>query len=124
MTAPVVVVGRVNTEASDYYKVTATAGQRISFEVLAGAWSAFDPQLTLFDAKTGRELPGGTVTTPPACKPIRASPTFSRWRAITWSSIRDVSYRGGEDFSYRLRIGDFPAATTTLPMAAEGAAAR
>jgi hypothetical protein len=32
-------------------------------------------------------------------------------------AVRDVSYRGGEDFHYRLRIGDFPCATTALPLA-------
>src|SRR5262249_40498863 len=33
--------------------------------------------------------------------------------------VRDVSYRGGDDFYYRLRIGDFPCATSPLPMAAK-----
>jgi len=33
--------------------------------------------------------------------------------------VRDVAYHGGEDFHYRLRIGDFPCATTPLPMAAK-----
>src|SRR5262249_17941339 len=31
--------------------------------------------------------------------------------------VRDVSWRGGEDFYYRLRIGDFPCVTTPLPLA-------
>jgi hypothetical protein len=33
--------------------------------------------------------------------------------------VRDVAWRGGEEFNYRLRIGDFPTATTPLPMAAK-----
>ena len=33
--------------------------------------------------------------------------------------VRDVMYRGGADFVYRLRIGDFPCATTPIPMAAK-----
>src|SRR5205814_2318736 len=32
-------------------------------------------------------------------------------------AVRDVSYRGGGDFHYRLRVGDFPCATTPLPLA-------
>src|SRR5207247_8977916 len=31
--------------------------------------------------------------------------------------IRDVTYRGGPDFWYRLRVGDFPCATAPIPMA-------
>src|SRR5206468_3646317 len=31
--------------------------------------------------------------------------------------IRDTTYRGGDEFWYRLRIGDFPCATSPLPMA-------
>src|SRR5262249_4040408 len=30
--------------------------------------------------------------------------------------VRDVTYRGGPDFFYRLRIGDFPCATAPYPM--------
>src|SRR5262249_37186663 len=33
--------------------------------------------------------------------------------------VRDVMYRGGPDYWYRLRIGDFPCATATLPMPAK-----
>src|SRR5204862_549372 len=33
--------------------------------------------------------------------------------------IKDVLNRGGADYFYRLRIGDFPLATTPVPMAAK-----
>src|SRR5205807_9451608 len=32
--------------------------------------------------------------------------------------IKDVLNRGGPDYVYRLRVGDFPLATTPVPMAA------
>ena len=33
--------------------------------------------------------------------------------------IRDTTYRGGADFFYRLRIGNFPGVTTAFPLAIE-----
>src|SRR5262249_30189601 len=33
--------------------------------------------------------------------------------------VRDTTYRGGADYHYRLRIGDFPGATTAFPLAIE-----
>src|SRR5262249_54864153 len=57
---PCVVVGKADAEVNDYFKISVKAGQRVSFEVLGRRLgSLFDPQLTLFDARTGHELPGG-----------------------------------------------------------------
>src|SRR5260370_684202 len=57
---PCVVVGKAEAESSDYYKISVKAGQRVSFEILGRRLgSAFDPQLTLYDARSGHELPGG-----------------------------------------------------------------
>jgi hypothetical protein len=116
---PSVVVGRVDAEATDYFKISATAGQRLSFEVLGRRLgSAFDPQLKLFDARTGRELPGSYSNDSPGLQTdARLRYTFKN-AGDYLVAVRDVSYRGGEDFHYRLRIGDFPCATAPLPMAA------
>jgi hypothetical protein len=116
--APCVVAGRVTAEANDYYKVTVKAGERVSFEVLGRRLgSAFDPQLTLIDPKTGREMPGGHSNDAPGLQTDpRLTYTFKD-AGDYLLEIRDVSYRGGEDFIYRLRIGDFPCATTPLPLA-------
>lgn len=116
---PCVVVGRVNAEASDWYRITAAAGQRLSFDVLGRRLgSAFDPQLTLYDAKTGKELSGGYSNDAPGCQTDpRLTYTFKD-AGDYLVEIRDVQYRGGPDFFYRLRVGDFPCATTPLPMAA------
>ncbi len=120
VTAPVVVVGRATAEASDYYAIKATAGLRLSFEVLGRRLgSAFDPQLTLFDAKTGREMPGGHSNDAPGLQTDPRLTYVFKDAGDYLVEVRDVSYRGGEDFGYRLRIGDFPCATSPLPMGAK-----
>ncbi len=117
---PCVVVGRADAEASDYYKIAVTAGQRVSFEVLGRRLgSLFDPQITLFDAKTGRELVGGHNNDAPGLQTDpRLTYTFKEAGEYL-VEVRDALYRGGPDYYYRLRIGDFPCATTPLPMAAK-----
>jgi hypothetical protein len=118
VTAPCLVIGKATAEANDYYQITAKAGERVSFEVLGRRLgSAFDPQLTLIDPRTGRDLPGGHSNDAPGLQTDpRLTYTFKE-AGDYLIEIRDVSYRGGEDFIYRLRIGDFPCATTPLPMA-------
>jgi hypothetical protein len=117
---PCVVVGRADPETSDYFKITAKAGQRVSFEVLGHRLgSAFDPQLSLFDSRTGRELPGGYSNDAPGLQTdARLTYTFKEAGDYV-VEIRDVIYRGGPEFWYRLRIGDFPCATAPIPMAAK-----
>jgi hypothetical protein len=117
---PCVVVGKVTAETNDYYKIAVAAGQRLSFEVLGRRLGGpIDPQLTLIDAKTGRELPGGHSNDSPGLQTdCRLTYTFKTPGDVL-VEVRDVSYRGGEDYLYRLRIGDFPCATTPLPMAAK-----
>lgn len=115
---PCVVVGRADAEVSDFFKITVKPGQRLSFDVLGRRLgSAFDPQLTLYDARTGKELPGGYGNDSPGLQTdVRLTHVFKEAGDVL-IEIRDVSYRGGEDFYYRLRIGDFPCATTPLPLA-------
>jgi hypothetical protein len=115
---PCVVVGRADPETTDYFKVAVAAGQRLSFEVLGRRLGgALDPQLTLFDARTGRELPAAYSNDAPGLQTdARLVWTFKQAGACV-VGVRDVSYRGGEDFGYRLRIGEFPCATTPLPLA-------
>jgi hypothetical protein len=117
---PCVVVGKADAETADYFKVTVTAGQRLSFEILGRRLgSAFDPQLTLYDARTGREVPAGHSNDAPGLQTdARLTHTFKDAGDYV-VGVRDVAWRGGEDFTYRLRIGDFPTATTPLPMAAK-----
>lgn len=116
---PSVVVGRLDNEARDFFKFQVPANTTLSFEVLGRRLgSAIDPQLTLFDGK-GRELPGGHSNDAPGGLTDPALRyTFKEAGEYT-VEIHDVSYKGGDDFFYRLRIGDFPLATTTFPLAAK-----
>jgi hypothetical protein len=117
VSVPCVVVGKAEAEATDYFKFRVTAGQRLSFEVLGRRLgSLFDPQLQLFDVN-GRELPGAYNNDAPGLQTdARLTYTFPTAGEYL-VAVRDVSYRGDGDFYYRLRIGDFPCATTTLPLA-------
>lgn len=117
LSVPCVVVGRADAETTDYFKFRVAAGQRLSFEILGRRLgSPFDPQLQILDAN-GRELPSAYSNDAPGLQTdARLTYTF-KTEGEYLVAVRDVSYRGGEDFHYRLRIGDFPCATTTLPLA-------
>src|SRR5207244_3778513 len=115
---PCVVVGRADAEVTDYFKFKVAAGQRVSFEVLGRRLgSPFDPQISLHDIRTGHELPEAYSNDAPGLQTdSRLTYTFKEAGEYALE-IRDVTYRGGPDFWYRLRIGDFPCATTPIPMA-------
>jgi hypothetical protein len=117
---PCVVVGRADAEVTDYFKINVKAGQRLSFNLLGRRLgSPLEPQLALLDAHTGRELPGGFSHDAPGCEADpRLTYTFPAGGDVL-VAVRDVAYRGGPDYGYRLRIGDFPCATTPVPMAAK-----
>ncbi|MFQ3652028.1 MAG: PPC domain-containing protein [Gemmataceae bacterium] len=114
---PAVVVGQLHAEQTGYFKITVKAGQRVSFEVLGRRLgSPIDPQLTLYDA-TGRELPNGFSNDAPGLQTdSRLTLTFDK-AGDYLVAVRDVSYRGGPEYVYRLRMGDFPCATTAIPLA-------
>ena len=116
---PCVVVGRADAEIADYYRINVRAGQRVSFEVLGRRLgSALDPQITLLDPKSGRELPGGHNNDAPGLQTDSRLTYLFKEAGEYLIEIRDTMWRGGADFWYRLRIGDFPCATTPVPMAA------
>ncbi|MFO0811274.1 MAG: PPC domain-containing protein [Gemmataceae bacterium] len=116
---PCVAFGKVDAEASDYYRFSATAGQRLSFEVVGRRLgSTLDPLVRLYDAK-GRELPRGYSEDAPGLQ------TDSRLTYVFAEAgeylveVRDAMHRGGSDYFYRLRIGDFPCAIAPIPLAAK-----
>jgi len=115
---PCVVTGRTDAEKSDYFKIAATAGQRLTFEILGRRLgSALDPILMLHDAKTGREIPG-LYSDDAAGLQSDARLTYTFPAAGEYViEVRDTTHKGGADFYYRLRIGDFPCATTAFPVA-------
>lgn len=117
---PSVVVGRVDAETSDYFKITAKAGQKLAIEVLGHRLgSAVDPQITLYEAASQKEVPGGHSNDSPGLQTdARLIYTF-KTAGDYIIEVRDVQFRGGPDYYYRLRIGEFPCATTPIPMAAK-----
>jgi hypothetical protein len=116
--APCVVVGRLDSESGDYYKVTVKAGQRLTFDVLGHRLGGpIDPQLAVYDTRTGREV--AYENDSPGCQTDpRLTHTFKE-AGDYLIEVKDVLNRGGPDYGYRLRIGDFPAATVPIPMAAK-----
>jgi len=118
ISTPCVVAGKIEAEKSDYYKFSVKAGQRLNFEVLGRRLgSPIDPCLSLYSAKSPREIAHDNDS--PGCQgDPRLSYTFKEGGDYV-VEVRDVLGRGGADYVYRLRIGDFPLATATLPMAAK-----
>jgi hypothetical protein len=116
LAVPSVVAARLDNEAADYYKVTVKAGQRLTFDVLGHRLGGpIDPQMTIYEARTGREVVHENDA--PACQSDpRLTHTFKD-AGDYLIEIKDVLNRGGPDYGYRLRVGDFPSATVPIPMA-------
>ena len=73
----------------------------------------------LHDAKTKRELIDLYADdTPGLQSDCRLTHTFKDAGEVL-VEVRDTTYRGGADFFYRLRIGEFPGATTAFPLAVQ-----
>jgi hypothetical protein len=115
---PCVVAGTIGAETSDFYKITVQAGQRVSFDLLGRRLGAsIDPQLSIIDPRNGREVAYSNDALGLQTD-SRVTHTFKEAGEYL-IAIRDVLHRGGPDFAYRLRVGDFPCATTPMPMAAK-----
>lgn len=119
ITAPCVVVGTATAELSDFYKVAVKAGEPITFEVLARRiGSPCDPVILLHDG-TGKELFGLYADDTPGLQgDARLTHTFPANGEVI-VEVRDTTYRGGADFAYRLRVGNFASATTAFPLAVQ-----
>jgi hypothetical protein len=117
---PCVVSGSVAAETSEFYKLKVSANQKLTFEVLARRiGSPLDPIVVLHDAKTKRELIDLYADDTPGLQgDCRLTHTFKEAGEIL-VEVRDTTHRGGGDFVYRLRIGEFPGATTAFPLAAQ-----
>ncbi|QEL13816.1 hypothetical protein [Limnoglobus roseus] len=120
LAGPCVVTGNIAVESSDFYLVKAAAGQRLTFEAVARRiGSPLDPVIILHDAKSGREMPTLYADDTPGLQAdARLTHTFPSAMDVI-VEIRDTTYRGGGDYVYRLRIGDFPGGTTAFPLAVE-----
>lgn len=100
---PCAVDGFLRPTSSEFYQIAARRGEFISVEVIARRLgSRLDPVLRFLDMH-GRELA--------FCddEPGLGSDAMINYRAPATGhyiiEIRDLTYRGGEDFFYRLRVG-------------------
>ena len=114
LTLPVAVDGAVDNLTRDYYKFAVAAGQRVSMEVLARRLgSPLDSMIRLLDAR-GREL-AYNDDAPGIGSDSMLSYTFKDAGEYVLE-VRDIRFQGGGNFTYRLRIGDFPCVTCPYPM--------
>ncbi|MBX9678788.1 MAG: PPC domain-containing protein [Gemmataceae bacterium] len=116
--APCVIAGKTDAEKSDWYKVSATAGQKLSFEIVGRRLgSPIDPQIAIYSAKPFREVAFDNDS-PGAQTDARLTYVFKQAGEYL-IEVRDVLGRGGADYPYRLRIADVPLANVPIPMAAK-----
>ena len=113
--APCAIDSQTLTNQVRYYSFKASAGQELSLEVMSQRLgSGLDPVLRILDSSR-RELAYSNDS-------LGADSQIS-WRAEKDGTylleLRDVTWRGGEGFEYRLRIGDFPLVSAPYPMRAE-----
>jgi hypothetical protein len=112
---PCALDGACNEARLDYFRIRLRAGQEVAVEVLAQRVGApLDAVLRLLDA-AGRELAYSDDAPGTGADP-RLVYRADAERDVT-IEVRDIAYRGGAEFVYRLRLGDFPLATTTFPLA-------
>jgi hypothetical protein len=115
ITVPTAVEGACEPESSDFYKFSAVAGQVLSIEVYARRLgSPVDPTLRVL-AADGRELAFSDD------EPLTGVDSQLRYAFKSagdyYLEVRDVRYQGSANHRYRLRIGDFPLATSPFPLA-------
>lgn len=116
LTLPTAVDGACDAESSDFYKITAAAGQRISVEVFARRLgSPLDPMIRLL-AADGREL-AFSDDEPSSGADSRFTYKFEA-AGEYFIEIRDIRFQGGGAHRYRMRIGDFPLPSVPYPLAA------
>ncbi len=97
---------------SDFYRFTATAGQRIAFSVVTQAvGSKMDPMVRLTDAAGKTVVLADDDDRGPECSFSHRFDTAGDY----WLELRDSRYASGH--SYHLRVGDFPIIVHASPLA-------
>ncbi len=111
---PCVVSATIEAESWDFYRFSVQAGQRVTVEVVARRLgSKVDPVVELLDS-TGRRL-AYSDDTDGLGSDCRFAHTFAK-AGDYMLKVQDVKFQGGADSVYRLRVGDFPAATLPFPL--------
>lgn len=118
LSLPCVVAGEVPNLKSCYYRFRAKKGDRISFDVLAHRLgTSLDPKITVSEAHSGKELL--YVNDSPGLQTDARATLICPNDGEYIIELQDALHRGGNDYLFRLRIGDFPRATLSMPMVAE-----
>src|SRR5665213_740668 len=113
---PATLMGRIDPPGdADCFRFTAIKGQKLVFDLHAmRAGSQLDPVLSVHD-EAGRELTthsdhhGGDPTV------LFEVPADGKYVLLA----RDLQYRGGADFTYRIDAGPIPYVQAVLPMTAQ-----
>lgn len=114
ITLPAAVDGTVGNLQMQYFKFKADAGQQLSVEAVARRMgSNLDPMVRVLNAK-GREL-AYSDDVPGLRSDAALSHTFKEAGEYI-VEIRDIQYRGGDGYHFRLRLGDFPIVSTPYPL--------
>jgi hypothetical protein len=110
---PAAIWGTFRAAEVDRFTIEATAGQRVSFEVVGSRLGKdVDPLVTIRDAKgkwlAERDNDSGL------CFDCRFEHVFAAAGTYT-VEVRDARFHGAEHGTYVLRMGRFPAARVALP---------
>jgi hypothetical protein len=110
---PAVINGRAGGEDIDCFAVSLKAGQRIGLDCAArGLTSGIEPVVTVRDG-AGREL-ACNEDTPAGSRNVRFGFTAPRdGRFVV--EVRESTFKGAGAAVYRLRLGEFPAASVVFP---------
>lgn len=106
--------GLVKSEDVDYFEFNASKGQRISLEIEAIRLSGplFDPYIAILDSNRFE------VATSDDTDLLLQDSTLSLIAPETgkyFVEVRESSYRGGNNFYYRLHLGNFPRPLIAFP---------
>jgi hypothetical protein len=112
LNVPAAVDSVTGEDSADYYKFKAQEGENFSIEIVAHRiGSAMDPAVIVMD-ENSRELFFSDDAD--GSKDTRFR--FAAPRSGTYIlQVRDIGFAGGENYVYRLRMGDFPLASFVLP---------
>lgn len=111
---PAVLSGRIDAAGdSDLFRFGATKGQQLVFNLLAArSGSPLDANILVYDAATGRELAANNDTY--GFDPFLAFTAPADGEYVL--EVRDLQYRGGGDFAYRVEAGAIPFVQSLAPM--------
>ncbi len=115
VTLPTAISGTVGKTQQQYFRFSVDAGQRVAVDVMARRiGSGLDPMIRILEP-SGREI-AFSDDEPGLGGDARLAHIFSKPGEYLLE-LRDISYGGGGDYWYHLRIGDFPTVTAPYPLA-------